>query len=359
MPRYVTLADVAARAGVHPTSVSLAVRRRPGISEETRERILSVARELGYTPAPFVRALATYRHGRAAQLRTSTLAYLTNWRTRWGWKEVPAHRKFFAGAEAKASELGFGLRHLWLHEGGHTPQSLAVKLRAEGIDGLIVASHSREMGDELNLDWENFSAVKIDYFPHHPPLHNVTNSQLDIARLAVRKAAAAGYRRIGFVYHRGWNHAVDQNWTAGFLGEQALLTSGEKVPPHIFPEKYPKERWFNETNPSVMADPEPLARWLERHRPDVVIAKSDYVLPVFEKLGLKIPQDCAFVDVHLEKPDGRVAGVRQNHDTVGALAVEILVGQLQHNKYGVPATPTTTFVEGTWFEGASCPKLET
>lgn len=357
MAHYVTLADVAARAGVHPTSVSLAIRNRPGISNETRERILSAARELQYSPAPFVRALAMYRRGRDAPTRTSTLAYLTNWRTRWGWKEVPAHRKFFAGAKSKATELGFDLRHFWLHEPGRTSQSLTEELRTAGIAGLIVASHSRDMGDELNLDWDNFSAVKIDYFPHHPPLHNVTNSQLHIARLAVRKTAEAGYQRIGFVVHRGWNHAVDQNWTAGFLCEQSLLADGKQVPPHVFPAPQPKERWFNETNAAVTADAEPLARWLERYRPDVVIAKADYVLPVFKRLGLKIPRDLAFVNLFLDQPDGETAGVRQNHDTVGALAVEILVGQLHHNKYGIPATPTTTFVEGTWFDGASCPKL--
>ena len=31
--------------------------------------------------------------------------------------------------------------------------------------------------------------------------------------------------------------------------------------------------------------------------------------------------------------------MRQNHETVGELAVEILAGQLQHNKYGVPEIP--------------------
>ena len=59
--------------------------------------------------------------------------------------------------------------------------------------------------------------------------------------------------------------------------------------------------------------------------------------------------------VFLEEGDGAVAGVRQNHQTVGALAVEILAGQLQHNKYGLPEVPTTTFVEGTWFDGRTCP----
>jgi LacI family transcriptional regulator len=72
-------------------------------------------------------------------------------------------------------------------------------------------------------------------------------------------------------------------------------------------------------------------------------------------MGVRIPRDVAFVDVFLEKPDGTTAGVRQNHETVGGVAVEILAGQLQHNKFGVPEIPTTTYVEGTWFDGQSCP----
>jgi LacI family transcriptional regulator len=63
----------------------------------------------------------------------------------------------------------------------------------------------------------------------------------------------------------------------------------------------------------------------------------------------------AFANLLLEEPDGSIAGVRQNHDVVGALAVEILAGQLQHKKFGIPKIATTTFVEGTWFDGASCP----
>jgi LacI family transcriptional regulator len=68
-----------------------------------------------------------------------------------------------------------------------------------------------------------------------------------------------------------------------------------------------------------------------------------------------VPEDIALVDLFLDRTDGPLAGVRQNHETVGALAVEILAGQLQHNKYGVPEIPTTTYVEGTWYDGASCP----
>jgi LacI family transcriptional regulator len=144
-------------------------------------------------------------------------------------------------------------------------------------------------------------------------------------------------------------------WTAGFLCEQQNLTQKERVPAHIFPGPVPVERWFKESKADVITDPGPFERWYEKHRPEVIISKASFVLPEFKRMGLRIPRDVAFVDVFLEEFGGQIAGVRQNHATVGALAVEILAGQLQHNKFGVPEIPTTTFVEGTWFNGASCP----
>ena len=147
---------------------------------------------------------------------------MTNWNTRWGWKKVVAHLGFFAGAQAKAGELGYELEHFWLHEPGLTQGRLSRMLYARGINGLIIASHSRQMGDNLEFDWDRFSAVKIDYFPHRPMLHNVTNNQSSVIRLAMRKVIEAGYRRIGFVMHRGWNHAVDHNWTAGFPANRRI-----------------------------------------------------------------------------------------------------------------------------------------
>ncbi len=353
--RRVTLADIAAKAAVHVTTVSLALRNHPRLPEATRQRIQALAEQLGYRPDPMLRALVAYR-GRAMDRRnTPTLAYVTNWATRWGWKKVTAHPDFFAGAQAKANQLGYKLEHFWIREPGLTQGRLSRILISRGITGVIVASHGREMGDALQFDWPNFSAVKIDYFPHQPMLHNVTNNQCDIVRLAMQKVMAAGYRRIGFVMHRGWDHAVDHLWTAGFLCEQQNLKPRERIPAHIFPEPYPVERWFNENNAPVVADRPALEKWLRKFQPEVVISKASFVLPLFRQMGLRVPRDLAFVDVFLDQFDGVTAGVRQNHETVGAIAVEILAGQLQHNKFGVPEIPTTTFVEGSWFDGRSCP----
>jgi LacI family transcriptional regulator len=353
--RRITLADIAVKAGVHVTTVSLALRNHPRLPETTRKRVQALAEEMGYRPDPLLRALVSYRGKIMNRRNTPTLAYVTNWNTCWGWKKVTAHPDFFAGAEAMANQLGYKLEHFWMREPGLTQGRLSRMLYSRGINGIIVASHGREMGDALQFNWANFSAVKIDYFPHQPVLHNVTNNQCDIVRLAMQKVMASGYRRIGFVMHRGWDHAVDHLWTAGFLCEQQHLSTRERVPAHIFPEPHPVEGWFNENNAPVVADLPSFSKWFNKFKPEVLISKGSFVLPLLAKMGVRIPRDLAFVDVFLDKSDGVTAGVRQNHETVGGVAVEILAGQLQHNKFGVPEIPTTTFVEGTWFDGLSCP----
>jgi LacI family transcriptional regulator len=353
--RRITLADIARRAGVHVTTVSLALRNHPRLPEATRLRLQALAREMGYAPDPVMQALVSYRARLAAPRHPPTLAYVTNWKTRWGWKKVTGHLQFFAGAQAKARELGFRLEHFWLRDGGMSQERLGRILYARGIKGLIVASHRSVIDEELQLDWRNFSAVKIDYFPHQPALPNVTNNQCNIIRLAMQKVMAAGYRRIGFVLHRRWDQAVDHFWTAGYLGEQQNLTPADRLPMHVFPTAAPVEAWIDDDRADVLAEPKAFARWFREHRPEVVISKAAFVLPLLKEMGLRVPRNVAFVDVFLEKNDGVVAGVQQNHTTVGALAVEILAGQLQHNKFGVPAIPTTTYVEGTWHDGASCP----
>jgi LacI family transcriptional regulator len=349
------MADVAKRAGVHVTTVSLALRNNPRLPEATRKRITALSERLGYRPDPMLQALVAYR-GRLTRPRNSpTLAYVTNWTSRFGWKAVTAHPEFFAGAETTANKLGFKLEHFWLSEAGMTPARLSHMLFARGIRGLVVASNLQEMGDVLHLDWSKFSAVKIDYFPHLPALHNVTNNHRDIVRLAVQKVLAMGYRRIGLVMYDGWDKAVDHLWTAGFLCEQQHLPKAEQVPAHLFCGPFSAAQWSKEGGDYPGPDPARFKAWLRAHRPEVLLSKEAFVLPQLRKLGLRVPEDVAFADLFLEDTDTARAGVRQSYREVGSVAVEILAGQLLHNKLGIPDIPTTTFVDGTWLDGPTCP----
>lgn len=61
MTTAVTINDVARAAGVSKGLVSLALNGRSGVAVETRDRILSVANELGWSPSPLARGLSTRR----------------------------------------------------------------------------------------------------------------------------------------------------------------------------------------------------------------------------------------------------------------------------------------------------------
>ena len=355
VPRRVTLSDIAKQAEVHVTTVSLALRNHPRLPERTRKRIQKIAEELGYQPDPVLQALVAYRGKVMPRRNPPTIAYLTNWDSRLGWQKVEAHPDFYAGAQAKAKELGFNLEHFWMGEPGLSHTRMSKILQTRGITGLIIASHRREADTALHFDWSSFSAIKIDYLPHEPELHNVTNDQCNIARLGMRHAAQLGYKRIGFVMHRGWDHAVDHLWMAGFLTEQNLTDPKDHVPALVFPDLEPVENWMSESKVELQVPPERFAQWYKAYKPDVIVGKLGFIQPGLNLLGLSVPKDVAFVDLFLDQFDGSIAGVRQNHGVVGQLAVEILAGQLHYNKYGVPEIPTTTNVEGTWFDGATCP----
>jgi LacI family transcriptional regulator len=351
VPR-VTQADIARRAGVHPTTVSLALRNHPSIPQKTRERLQQLAEQMGYRPDPALRALIAYRHQGNPQPSGATLAYVTHAEERWAWKNSPAHAEFFAGATARAHQLGFQLEHFWAAEPGLRDERLSDILAARGITGVVFASYWSGEVEAANFDWSRLSAVKIDFLPRRPALHNVTNDQRSIMQLAMRKTRAAGYRRIGFIAPRWWDEFVDLAWTAGFLAEQQRSDPADWIPPLIFA----RGRWLPATEPEwVTVDAQELRTWLDRHRPDVILSYSPFVVPAFRALGLRIPGDVAFVDTCLYEFDGRTAGVRHNCRRVGEVAIELVANQLQQHSHGIPPLQTTTLVDGTWMDGASLP----
>jgi DNA-binding LacI/PurR family transcriptional regulator len=57
----ITIADIARQAGVSTSAVSYALNDRPGVSAQTRERVLAIAREMGWAPSSAARSLSGAR----------------------------------------------------------------------------------------------------------------------------------------------------------------------------------------------------------------------------------------------------------------------------------------------------------
>ena len=128
--RRPTIADVARRAGVSAAAVSFAVNDRPGVSPETRERILVAARELGWQPSASARALTEARTRAIGLVLARDAAQL----------EVDAFFvRFLSGIERALSAADYALL-LQLVPGGATAALPAYeRLAAAGrVDGFLL-----------------------------------------------------------------------------------------------------------------------------------------------------------------------------------------------------------------------------
>lgn len=349
IPHRITQCDIARAAGVHNTTVSLALRNSPTIPEATRKRIQTLAKEMGYHRDPALQALVAYRKGRVAADRRDTIAYITNWESRWGWQTLPADAHFYAGAMRKAAQFGYQLEHFWLGEPGMTARRLSSVLFHRGITGALLASHRPGLVELAEFDWSRLSAVKIGCFPFEPSLHRVMGDQLGAIRTAMQKARAMGYERIGLVLPKIWDAAVDLAISTAFGVERNRLLPQHRVP--VFYCGAP-----DADGRASERDSARLRSWVRGQRPQVLLSSHNLLGERLGELGFVIPRDFGFVDVFAAHSDPRIAGVRQHNERVGEVAAEMLVGLMQQNIFGPAEVPTTTTVEGLWCDGTSLPR---
>lgn len=340
MPGKPTLQDVAEQSGVHRTTVSLALRDHPRIPTETRERVKAIATKLGYQINPLVAALMRARRA-GRTVKHVSLAYVTNYPTRYGWKPVHHDRPdFFPGAVSRAKELGYKLEDFWLAEPGMTSTRFCDILAARGIHGLIIGRLPPGQ-NSLQLDWRRFSCVSLGLTLRSPVLHHVTENHFDTVSQAMQRCQERGYRRVGFVFSEANDSPrVGDRWLGAYLRQQLAFPAKDRIAPC----------------PAVPADEAAFAQWFKRTQPDALIAThARPVLGWLKRLGVSVPRDVGIIDLE-DHPQLDCAGVRYDPAMIGSLAVEMLVGLLHRNETGVPAANQhEVLLTGEWCEGRTLP----
>ncbi|BET69492.1 hypothetical protein ASA1KI_44100 [Opitutales bacterium ASA1] len=335
MSTKVTLQDLADMAGVHRSTVSLALRDHPRISQEVRRRVQALAKKHGYRIHPLVAALMQSRRTGGVEKHVA-LAYVTNYPTRDGWRP-PHHDRpdFFPGAVQRAQELGYKLEHFWLGEPGMTKKRFCDILVSRGIHGLVIGRLPPGQSS-MELEWERFSAVALGMTLRQPLLHHVTENHFDTARQAVRQCLKRGYRRIGFVFSEADDSPrVGTRWLGAHL--VSVLQADDAVQLAPCPEHVDRENAFRE--------------WFARERPDAIIAThARPVLGWLGHLGVSVPEQVGVVDLAAD-PHVDCASVRHDPHKIGGLAVEMLVGLMQRHETGVPLDQHEILLTGVWHEG--------
>lgn len=334
----VPLQQIAAEAGVSRATVSRALRNHPSIPSQTRARIQTIALRLGYESNPLVTTLMSHVRAVRSGKHLGTLAYLTAWSSRDGWKESPTDHAYFRGALDRATQSGHRLEEFWLKEPDMTGRRMSQVLDARGIRGVLVAPLPFPPArGHLSFDWSRFAAVALGYSVWRPNLDRVASHHSNNLVRAVHQLRRLGYRRIGLALTEELDERMDRNVISSFQFLQQGLAAANRLPVHLIRPEEQRE----------------FAEWIRDQRPDAVISFGGPALAWMRELGVKIPGQVGFVDLGLSDVGGHVAGIDQHSKSLAATAVDVLIAQLHRSEFGPPKLPKLILVEGTWIHGAT------
>lgn len=331
---------IAKAARVSHTTVSMALRNHPRVSEQTKNRVLALAEKMGYRPNPLVAALLSHVRTSRRIVAQEVIAYFTAGPNRDWWKQWPCAANSFVGAQTRAEQLGFRLEHFWIGPGGVEAASVSKVLRARAIRGGIMAPLPLPHCEEIALDWANCAITAIGYSFNAVQLNRAAHNHVKSIMSLYEELRKLGYHRIGFSTGIDDLVRVRHFWLAGWLAGRELF-GGAQLPYFVFDGADGKSRFFS---------------WMKEEKPDVIVSIGKATYRWLKEEGVRLPQDVAFAHLNLRDVEGdKVAGIEQNSLGIGAAAVELLATQLYHNEYGVPKTSLCTLFDGFWVPGPTAP----
>ena len=328
-----TIRDIGRKTGFHYSTVSLALRDHPRISDSTKQIIREAAKKLRYKPDAMLNALCAYRLMKRPPKEQTVIAWITNHRARTDWRMSACTRDYFDGASQRAKERGYRLETLWLSEPGMTGERMSRILWTRGIQGVLLPP--QEHLKRIDLDWDSLSAVTFGYTLAHPRLHLVSNHEYRTMGTLFAELEKRYYQRVGLVNLREHDKRVDNNWLAAYLVEQTRLEPENQLPPLIL------EEWNTKT----------FLSWVEHFRPDAIVTRLPEVLLSLRRAGYNVPDDVGVAYHTLDEKSRCFSGMKKNSFQIGVMAVDLLIDMLHRNERGIPGRPYLLMVEGSWVEG--------
>jgi LacI family transcriptional regulator len=343
MPTFhrVTIRDIAVKLGVSHVTVSLALKDSSRISKARREQVQALAKEMGYRPDPILSSLVVYRQSKRPAHIHSAIAWINHWAHPEALRKIREFNAYWSGASAAAERFGYRLdEFVWQPD--FTPQRFETILQTRNVRGVLIPPHP-DQPDWGTFHWDNFSVIRFGLSVRSPYSHIVTSDHLRSIVSAMEKIHAYGYERIGFVVPGDFDLRLGGNWTGGYYAAQKLLDLTHLLPPLI----------SNQTV-AMPVFAQKFKQWFEKHKPDAILTVDGRVPDALKQLNVRIPQDVAVaatsvVDIPV------TAGINQNSEEIGRVAVETLISLINSNDRGKPTVPRRILVEGTWVDGASLP----
>jgi LacI family transcriptional regulator len=332
----VTHRDIAKRLGLSQCAISLALNDNPKIPLQTRQRVRTAAKEMGYRPNSLLSELAGSRWQGSKLRGGDVIAYIHRIRCDPG----PRAAQLFSPLQEQASLLGYRLE-IFHREDFVSSSKLQRVLRNRGITDIILGSVT-EPALGVEFDWSKFITVQLlpEFF--QLPFHSVTKGHFASVTIAWQKAVDYGYRRIGVVLldDRSKNLPDDIHRASGVHACQTEHFPHLPVLPPL------RQRRFDSKDLGEFAD------WVEKNEPDVIIGFQVGPYYHFQTLfGCTIP----YITLHKTEDQHEFAGILEDEENCAREAVNLLHFCRRTFQWGIPKIRIDHTLEPRWSEGHSLP----
>jgi len=317
--KRLTIKQVAKAVGVSTQTVSRVLNDRPDVAPDTRERIQTAIKELGYQPSALARSLI--------QQRSYTLGVVTA-----GLKYIGPSRTL-SGITSAAEEAGYALLLKELsHFDTDDVEPIFHALLSRHVDGIIWAvpevGENRGWVSQLSLDLQ----IPIVYLAM-APRQNISSVSVDNysgGRLAMSHLLEQGYRRIAHVSGPlDWWEARQRMEAWRDALQEARLMTGE-------------DHWA-EGNWSSASGVQAVEKLFEQYpeMDSIFVGNDQMALGVLQKAserGLRIPEDLGIVGFDNISESAfyspALTTVQQDQYAVGKVAVGAMLKIIASNWQG-------------------------
>ncbi|WPJ97260.1 LacI family DNA-binding transcriptional regulator [Coraliomargarita algicola] len=338
-----TIREIAKACGVNNSTVSRALSNKPLVSADTRERILAIAKDMGWKPNPLASAYLAHRRATRSPKYKAHIAYILARGDITKFSALPDYVKIhYTGAQKRAEALGYTLEIFWLHEINYNLKSLSRLLYDRGVPGAIFATQDFLNEKQLaEFNWDAFATAATAYDMLQPMLHRAAFYWPHAVRLALDNIERAGYKKIGLAIPESMDRRTDYALAATYHYAEKHSARAKRYDSYIFPDTHEGKTT--------------LKNWISKKMPEVIIGTEE-VWKSLKQLGLKVPNDIAFVSPQWSSVWPDVAGIDQDPALVGANTLDLVANQLLCNERGIPSKPQLLLSEGIWRNGRSLPQ---
>lgn len=313
------LKDLAAATGLHEMTVSRALRNVGRMRQETRQRVLDAARQMGYRPNAAAAAMRTGHTGCIVLIscpRPATAPHLTPDLLSAMIATVTAHGGYLAHAMIPGDDLA-------------DATALPRLLNCHMAEGVLLHDTPEELPRfEEFLQGNGLPAVWLN---HKRKYNAVYADDFGAARKVTEQLLALGHTRIAFVRLARGSDGAHFSLTDRAAGYEAAMQQAGLRPEVLVFDGH----WDQWTKP-MASRLAPLARVFSEpsRRPTAVIVPHDgpVLLGLLQQLGVRVPEDVSLVSFTGSAAytvEQMVSGVLLPMEALGRTAVEMLFRMIE------------------------------